>query len=208
MTKQYGKHKRNKNPLYSVWNGIRHRCYNPKCKSYQNYGAKGVTMCNDWLNSFDNFVEWAINNGWKKGMHIDKDIKSKQLQIYPPIYSPETCLIVSPKINNLHSSNTKFDVDFIKKVSTAFKEAEDTFVHRAKVAQSFNITSQQLGQLLARRAILKLGRGTAGVLTKDIQSKIISLRADGYPFKVIAEKLQINYNTCKAWHAKILRNKT
>lgn len=41
--------------LYGVWNTMRQRCTNPNNRKYANYGGRGITVCDDWLNSFDSF---------------------------------------------------------------------------------------------------------------------------------------------------------
>lgn len=41
---------------YSIWLGIKKRCYNSSCVNYKHYGARGVKMCDQWLNSFENFL--------------------------------------------------------------------------------------------------------------------------------------------------------
>jgi hypothetical protein len=45
------------NPLYAIWNNMIHRCTNPKTKNYRNYGGRGITVCDSWLNSFENFYD-------------------------------------------------------------------------------------------------------------------------------------------------------
>ncbi len=45
-----------KHPLYCVWAGMKERCLNPKGRSWKNYGGRGITVCDRWRNSFDNFV--------------------------------------------------------------------------------------------------------------------------------------------------------
>jgi hypothetical protein len=40
---------------YRIWCAIKQRCYNPNCTGYRNYGARGVTMCDRWTNSFEAF---------------------------------------------------------------------------------------------------------------------------------------------------------
>lgn len=86
-------------PAYRAYHRIMSSCYNPSSRHYQWYGAVGVTMCDEWKNNPQAFIEWSINNGWSKGLHIDKDILCKAKEIYPPIYSPETCQWVKPQVN-------------------------------------------------------------------------------------------------------------
>lgn len=43
-------------PDYKIWDGIKQRCYNPENGSYKYYGERGITMCDRWLESFDNFI--------------------------------------------------------------------------------------------------------------------------------------------------------
>lgn len=83
-----GTHNLTNHPLYSVWEGIKKRCYNQNNKSYPNYGGKGVIVCEDWLKNFKAFYDWAIVNGYKKGLEIDKDklAPSKTGNLYCPEY--------------------------------------------------------------------------------------------------------------------------
>lgn len=56
----------NKTKLYGVWKSMRDRCFNPKNKSYNNYGGRGITVCNEWNNNFGAFYNWAIQHGYKQ----------------------------------------------------------------------------------------------------------------------------------------------
>lgn len=91
-----------KHPLYKIWKNIIRRCYVPTCKLYTYYGAKGVLVCEEWINDFNSFKNWCLANGWKKKMDIDKDIKGNGL-----LYSPETCSVVTHKENNNYRSNNR-----------------------------------------------------------------------------------------------------
>lgn len=49
------KHSLSNSPEYRSWNGMKIRCTNPSHKGYKNYGGRGITVCPEWLNSFQNF---------------------------------------------------------------------------------------------------------------------------------------------------------
>ena len=70
--------------LYGIWKNMRERCYKPYCKEYKWYGAKGISVCDEWNNSFVTFYNWAINNGYKEDLTIDR-INNDEC------YSPENC---------------------------------------------------------------------------------------------------------------------
>lgn len=93
-------HHLSKHPLYAVWNGIRQRCYSSSRKDYSRYGGIGVVMCDEWKDSPTEFIVWCVNNGWSKGLEVDKDIKSTLLNIVPAIYSPDTISFVTSQENS------------------------------------------------------------------------------------------------------------
>ena len=58
--------------LYSIWRGIKKRCLLPKAQGYKNYGGRGIEVCEEWKNNYMAFREWALNNGYKNGLTIDR----------------------------------------------------------------------------------------------------------------------------------------
>lgn len=74
--------------LYKVWLAMKDRCSNKNNKSYVNYGAKGVTVCDLWKRSASEFINWSINNGWKRGLQIDRINNDGD-------YSPGNCRFVT-----------------------------------------------------------------------------------------------------------------
>lgn len=71
-------------PLYRVWVHMKERCNNPKNKRFKHYGARGIKVCDEWEHSYRKFEEWAMANGYKTGLSIDRIDNDKG-------YSPENC---------------------------------------------------------------------------------------------------------------------
>ncbi len=64
-------HDKSKTPVYCSWKGMIHRCMFPNDPNYKNYGGKGISVDILWQN-FETFYDWSIQNGWEKGLTIDR----------------------------------------------------------------------------------------------------------------------------------------
>lgn len=58
--------------LYRIWANMKSRCYNSNKSNYKYYGALGITVCSEWLQDFENFYNWSINNGYKENLTLDR----------------------------------------------------------------------------------------------------------------------------------------
>lgn len=85
--------------LYRTWSNMKSRCYNPKVRSYSDYGAKGIRVCDEWLNDFVAFSDWAVKNGY------DESDKSLVIDRIDPNdnYCPENCRWISAHENNIRA---------------------------------------------------------------------------------------------------------
>lgn len=87
--------------LYSVWAGIKARCYNSNAGTYKHYGGRGVTMCREWREDFSAFEQWAIRNGYKIGLSIDRvDVNGN--------YCPENCRWVDNSVQANNKTTNHF----------------------------------------------------------------------------------------------------
>jgi len=106
VRKKMTRHGLTKHPLFRLFSYMKTRCYNKKSWAYPYYGGIGVKICDTWLRDFKAFYDWAISNGWKKGMSVDKDKIPKELGIPALLYSPEMCSILTHEENcNYKKSN-------------------------------------------------------------------------------------------------------
>lgn len=76
-------HHSSRTRLYRIWQGIKSRCFNKKYKLYESYGARGITMCDNW-HDFTNFQKLALNQGYKDNLSIERINVNGN-------YSPENC---------------------------------------------------------------------------------------------------------------------
>lgn len=93
------KHGQNTHPLYRVWTAMKGRCYAKNSTSYKNYGARGISVCDEWRNDFGIFLNWAIENGWQKGLHIDRINNDGN-------YCQSNCRFITLLENNENRRNT------------------------------------------------------------------------------------------------------
>lgn len=92
-------HGMTRHPLSWVFADMRRRCYVPKSRSYKDYGGRGITICDEWLSNRTKFFDWALANGWEKGLSIDRRDNDGN-------YEPSNCQIATRKqqANNRRSS--------------------------------------------------------------------------------------------------------
>lgn len=77
-------HGKSNTRLYTIWTGMKQRCFNPNNRAYIDYGGRGITVCDEWKNDFQAFYDWAIKNGYADNLSIDrKDVNGN--------YEPSNC---------------------------------------------------------------------------------------------------------------------
>ena len=76
------------------------RCYNEKDPHFERWGGRGIIICDEWLNDFKAFYDWAMNNGYQDDLTIDRI--DNELG-----YSPDNCRWATVMQQNNNKRNTK-----------------------------------------------------------------------------------------------------
>ena len=85
--------------IYTCWVGMRARCHCKTNKGYRYYGGRGITICDEW-SDYVAFREWALNNGYKKGLTIDRIDNDGN-------YEPSNCRWITQAEQNRNNSQIK-----------------------------------------------------------------------------------------------------
>lgn len=100
------KHGYSKTKMYKTFHGMKQRCYNPNNPEYKHYGARGISICDEWLNDVSKFCKWALENGWDES-------KSRNEQSIDRInvdgnYCPENCRIIPMSEQYFNRTDTHY----------------------------------------------------------------------------------------------------
>ena len=105
--------------IAEIFHGMTYRCYKEDSKSYKFYGAKGIKVCDEWLNDPSKFEKWAIENGYRDDLTIDRIDSNKD-------YEPSNCRWVPKKLNSQlggMAGSNYIEVDGVKKSCAEWSSA-------------------------------------------------------------------------------------
>lgn len=92
-------HGESRTKLYVCWRNMINRTQNKNNKSYKNYGGRGITVCKEW-EDFMAFKEWALQNGYKKGLTLERVDNEKG-------YNPDNCIWADWKTQNNNKQQSR-----------------------------------------------------------------------------------------------------
>lgn len=86
-------------PLYSVWANMKGRCYNKKCVQYKYYGARGIIICNRWLNLVNFITDMYLT--YSKGLEIERVNNDGN-------YELSNCIWATKTVQSVNKRNTMY----------------------------------------------------------------------------------------------------
>lgn len=85
--------------LYHIFVGMKDRCYNKHNSRYKNYGNRGIKICDEWLTDFVKFYSWAMENGYREGLTIERvDVNGN--------YEPNNCSWITIEEQQKNKTNS------------------------------------------------------------------------------------------------------
>lgn len=117
MTKMNTTHGQSRTRLNVIWREMRYRCNTPTADCYSDYGGRGIRVCKEWNESFEAFRDWAMANGYKDNLTIDREDNDGN-------YEPGNCrwITIQAQSNNrrtslylTHNGETMTAVDWSRK---------------------------------------------------------------------------------------------
>ncbi len=150
--------------LIGIWSGMIQRCHNSKNKAYNNYGGRGITVCVKWKKSYEVFAIWAILNGYKDSLSIERVNNNGS-------YNPRNCNWVTGKQQaNNKRSNVRIRVG--NQIRTISQWSELTGVPRQTIGQRYKKGLRNLDLFKefgasGLRHITYIGRNYRVRITKD-----------------------------------------
>lgn len=127
-------HGLSKSKLHGVWANMKDRCENKNCKSFQHYGARGISVCDEW-HDFQCFYDWSISAGYSEGLSLDRIDVNKG-------YSPDNCRWATSKIQaNNQRNNHRIEYDGETHTISEWAELFDIpkFVLYARIKNGWDI---------------------------------------------------------------------
>lgn len=139
-----------------IWSGMMARCYSKTATSYFRYGAKGISVCDEW-HDYDLFKRWAFDNGYTELLTLDR-FPNQQGN-----YSPNNCRWATSKQQGNNKSSNRF-VDFNGETKTISEWADIYGINQLRI-----------------RKRLELGWSAEDAITKQIISKYRNRKYDNRP---------------------------
>jgi len=117
-------------PLNMIWCNMRRRCGDPKIARYKSYGGRGITVCDEWNSNFVPFYNWAISNGYARGLSIERiDVDGN--------YCPDNCKWIPLSDQVFNRTDTRL-IEYLGIKKTINEWSAETGITRSAIVHRFD----------------------------------------------------------------------
>ena len=117
--------------LYRIWRGMKARCNNPHTKDFHYYGARGIKVCDEWMEHYESFRDWAFANGYSDMLTLDRVEANKG-------YSPDNCRWVDRQTQMRNTRNNLY-LTFNGETKSLTEWSEITGMDRHTISRRKNV---------------------------------------------------------------------
>jgi hypothetical protein len=132
-------HGKSKTGTYNTWIAMRSRCLNPNNTGFENYGGRGIKICERWLNSFENFIEDMGER--PKGASIEREDTNGN-------YEPSNCKWATRKEQQRNQRTTKLTNEDVNKIKQVYELGNTTI---KQIAQEYGVTKTTITNAIKGR---------------------------------------------------------
>ena len=181
--------KETKQKLCIVLCDIKRRCLNPDYKYFYLYGERGISVCEEWLgkDGQKNFREWAVNNGYKKGLSIDRIDNNKG-------YSPDNCRWATAKEQSYNRRSNKL-ITIHGKTQTVTEWAKEAGIPIGTLQNRLKYGWEEDRLLEPKQVCLKMSK-------HEMRVEILKLRKEVKEYKTKIESgtlVELGYHIRKSY---------
>lgn len=156
------RHGGSKTRLYRIYHGMKDRCTNENTSYYRYYGARGISVCDEWCNDYIAFRDWALANGYTDELTIDRiDCNGD--------YCPDNCRWVTMKVQQNNRTNNHL-ISYNGETHTISEWSEITGI-RVGVINNRLKCGRSSGEALGKERITK--KGSTPVLQYTIEGEFV-----------------------------------
>lgn len=129
-TLKKGTHNMRNSRLYCIWRSMKQRCLVTTSTAYHNYGGRGISICQEWIDNFKSFRDWAYSSGYSDNLTIDRINNDGD-------YCPENCRWISKKAQ-CSNKRTNVFFEYNGEIHTLTEWSEITGLNRHTIAYRIN----------------------------------------------------------------------
>ena len=135
--------------ICAIWRKMKDRCYNPNNNRYSNYGAKGIKVCDEWLNDLRSFYDWAMANGYRDDLSIDRiDVNGN--------YEPSNCRWATAR-EQANNTSRNCKIAAFGQTKTLTEWARETGINRNTLKQRLDRGLSAEEALTIKNALAEAG---------------------------------------------------